>query len=265
MKKQCSTCEFNSNKTCYGHGSVYQYGDIITDDTKCCDGWSASFEHFVTQTTTAPRFLRDALNDCRISYQEFSQYIDDFEAGNPVPINIFDAVKYIYGISMVDIAVLLGVTYGVVYRAKTKGFAKKRIAQFADGLCIPEKFLFNITTKDFDELKKCKEAFFAKPNISRTLEMMPDWKVKLSQEISSIYVHCPIHIAKSLARVDNLFWNNAFSMDGYTESEQMFINYIRKETKKCKAVHNLEYSLDIACSPHMHTRQISKEDFGKPL
>lgn len=159
---------------------------------------------------------------------------------------------------MVDIAVLLGVTYGVVYRAKTKGFAKKRLAQFATGLCIPERLLLNTTTEDFEELRKCKDTFFAQPNINAVLESMPDWKMKLAQEISSVYVHCPIHIAKTIARVDNLYWSKAFSMDEYTESERVFINYIARGTKQQKPVHNLEYFLDIAGSPHMRTREMIK-------
>ena len=114
MNKQCSNCEFNFGGTCAGDGNVYQYGETITDDTKCCNSWGASLEYYVNQTTTAPRFLRDAHNDCRISYHEFSQYADDVESGKPIAISIFDAIKHIYGISMVDIAVLLGVTYGVV-------------------------------------------------------------------------------------------------------------------------------------------------------
>lgn len=258
MKKQCSNCEFNFSGTCAGHGDVYQYGETISDDTKCCNGWGASLEYYVNMTTLAPRFLRDAHNDCRISYHDFSKYIDDIESGIPVAINIFDAVKHIYGISMVDIAVLLGVTYGVVYRAKTKGFVKKRLAQFAAGLCIPERLLLNTNTGDFEELIKCKDTFFAQPNINAVLESVPDWKMKLAQDISSIYVHCPIHIAKTLARVDYLYWNNTFSLDEYTESERVFINYIAKGTKKQKPIHNLEYFLDIAGSPHMRTREMTK-------
>ncbi|MEG0036110.1 MAG: hypothetical protein RR743_05555, partial [Oscillospiraceae bacterium] len=152
MKKECSNCEFNFRGTCAGHGDVYKYGDTIIDDTKCCDDWGASFDFFCNETTSVPRFLREAFNDCHISYAEFSKMNDDFSAGNAVPINIFDAIKHVYGISMVDIAVVLDVSFGVVYRAKTKGFAQKRIKQFANGLCIPEKFLNGITTGDFDEL-----------------------------------------------------------------------------------------------------------------
>lgn len=259
MRKDCSSCEFNFSGTCAGHGDVYRYGETITDDTKRCSNWSASFEYFEHQTTTAPRFLRDAYNDCHLSYQEFSKLVDDYNANRPVAINIFDAIKHIYGISMVDIAVVLGVTYGVVYRAKTKGFAKKRVAQFANGLCIPEKLLFSTTSKDFEMLKQCKKEFFAKPNINQILESVPEWKEQLAREISSIYVHCPIHIAKILARVDSLYWDKAFSLNEYTESEQIFINYIARETKKYEPVHNLEYFLDIAGSPHMRTRMLLKD------
>ena len=88
MKKQCSNCEFNFGGFCAGHGDVYQYGETISDDTKCCDSWGASLEYYVNQTTTAPRFLRDAHNDCRISYHEFSKYVDDIrQDSNPFKCN----------------------------------------------------------------------------------------------------------------------------------------------------------------------------------
>ena len=152
---------------------------------------------------------------------------------------------------MVDIAVVLGVSFGVVYRAKTKGFAQKRIKQFSCGLCIPEKFLQNITTNDFDELKKCKEEFFKRPNIREMLESVPEWKEKLAREISSDYIHCPIHIAQKIARVDKLYWNEDFSMSEYTDSEQVLISYISGDSKKYEPAHRIEYFLDISCSPHM--------------
>lgn len=258
MKKECSNCEFNFSGKCAGHGDVYKYGEEITDDTKCCESWGASFEFYCEETTTAPRFLREALNDCRISYSEFSKMNDDYAAGRAVPINLFDAVKAVYGISMVDIAVVLGVSFGVVYRAKTKGFAQKRIKQFSSGLCIPERFLQNITTNDFDELKQCKEEFFKRPNITEMLESVPEWKEKLAREISSVYIHCPIHIARKIARVDKLYWNEDFSMSEYTDSEQVLISYISRDSKKYEPAHRLEYYLDISCSPHMRITMMRK-------
>lgn len=258
MQRKCSNCEFNFGGICSGHGEVYKCGEKITDDTKCCDDWEASFEFFCNETATAPRFLREAFNDCRITYSEFSKMNDDYASGRAVPINIFDAVKVVYGISMVDIAVILGVSFGVVYRAKTKGFAQKRIKQFSNGLCIPEKFLQNITTNDLDELEKCKEDFFKKPKINEILESVPEWKEQLAREISSVYLHCPIHIARKIARVDKIYWNKDFSISDYTDSEQELINYISRDRKNHKSIHNLEYSLDIACSPHMRVSMMRK-------
>lgn len=259
MDKDCRSCEFNFNGICCGSSDLYHYGEVITDETKCCTGWGANFQYFEHQTTTAPRFLRDAHTECRISYQEFSKLVDDYDAGKAVPINIFDALKAVYGISMVDIAIVLGITFGVVYRAKTQGFAKKRLAQFANGLCLPERLLLSTTTEDFDELSKCKRAFFAKPGMATVLESMPDWKMELAQAISSDFVHCPIHIAKTLARVDHLYWNKAFPMEAYTESEKLFIKYIAKGTRKYEPVHNLEYFLDIGCRPHMRTSMLLRD------
>ena len=79
---------------------------------------------------------------------------------------------------------------------------------------------------------------------------MPDWKNDLAQEISSNVVNCPIHIAKVLSRVDSLYWEEGFSLDSYTESEKVFINYMLRNTKKHKPVHYLKYFLDIANRPN---------------
>lgn len=121
---------------------------------------------------------------------------------------------------------------------------------------MPEKLLLNTSTNDFDELKRCKELFFAKPNIDVSLASMPDWKMQLAREISATCVHCPIHTAKILARVDHLYWDKGASLDEYTQSERAFILYAAKGTKKYQPAHHLEYFLDIACQPHMRSRQI---------
>ena len=127
MKKQCKTCEFNFDGICAGHGDEYEYGAKIIDDTKCCDDWGADFEYFNYSMKSAPRFLREQYNDCHISYDEFTTKLNDLEVGNSVSINLFDAIKYIYGISMVDIAVLIDETFGVVYSEKPEGFLKNEL------------------------------------------------------------------------------------------------------------------------------------------
>ncbi|HAU84975.1 MAG TPA: hypothetical protein DCW90_05585 [Lachnospiraceae bacterium] len=162
LKKQCSTCEFNINGICAGSGSTYQYGEEITDATKTCEGWSADFDFFLENITCAPRFLREQFNECKISYDEFTTQSEQFADGKAIPINIFDAIKYIYGISMVDIAVLLDVSFGVVYRAKTKGVPQKRVKQFAEVLCIDSELLKSDSTENLVSFMKQEKYFSIK-------------------------------------------------------------------------------------------------------
>ena len=56
---------------------------------------AGSFEEFVYTTRHAPRFLREAYNDCYISYSEFLSRRTDYFAGKPVPITLFDAIKQV--------------------------------------------------------------------------------------------------------------------------------------------------------------------------
>ena len=157
---------------------------------------------------------------------------DSFKDGKAVPINFFDAIKAVYGLSMVDIAVLLDVTFGVVYRAKTQGFSSKRIKQFSNALRVPENLLLNTTTGDFEELEQCKKDFFQSYDKKLHFQAMPEWKMRLANDISSTVLHCPIHIAKQLSSVDHLFWTNGMALDAYTEDEIAFIHYLQKTSGK---------------------------------
>lgn len=257
LKKQCKTCEFNFSGKCAGHGDTYKYGEAITDETRSCDDWSASLDYFSYIKTNAPRFLREPLNDCRITYYEFLSQYEKLIAGNSAPINSFDAIKFIYGISMVDIAVLLNVSFGVVYRAKTKGIPQKRLEKFANALCIEPKMLESMTTADFSELKKARKFFFEQPGIDVLINSRPEWKKNLASTLSSLHLHCPIHMAQEFARVDKLYWAKDMPMDDFTESEKALIKYIATHTQCGKAVVSLEYSLNLSCYPNMHTTMLA--------
>lgn len=255
LEKQCKTCEFNFNGVCVGHGDTYKHGDKIIDETKSCNDWGASVDYFTYTIVNAPRFLREPLIDCKIQYSEFLKLLDNYFKSDGISINFFDAVKYIYGISMVDIAVLLNVSFGVVYRAKTRGIPAKRLKQFSEILCVPPELLTSTSTHDFDKLQKGKKAFFSRPNIEQRLTAMPEWKKKLAHELSSVYLNCPLHIAKELARIDKIYWTKEMSLEGLTGSEEKMITFITRRSKKHQPVINLEYSLDIACKPHVYTKE----------
>lgn len=235
---------------CYCEGEPVTYGEMDRED---------SFEEFVYNKRHAPRFLREAFNDCYIPYSEFLSRRTDYFAGKPVPINLFDAIKQVYGISMVDIAVVLGVSFGVVYNAKIKGVPAKRIGQLSSGLCIPEKILTKTTTADLEELEGCKEEFFARAGIDNLIQSVPEWKANLANEISNEYVRCPIDVARRIARVDKVVWEHGDSLDEYTGYERELIKYVSRESKKHKPVHHLEYSLLNSGHPRMYTRMINND------
>lgn len=255
--KECKNCEFNFDGICVGNGDLYDYGEKITDDSKCCEYWNSNLDCFSYEIYNAPRFLRETYHDCSISYSEFSSLLDNYIDGKSIPINIFDAIKLIYGISMVDIAVLLDVTFGVVYRAKTKGFAQKRIKQFSSGLFIDSKILLNCTTSNFDKLKESNKLFWSESNISEKLNTFPSWKKELSRTISC-YLKCPINFAREFTRVDKLYWDADMPLDDFTESEKKMINYIVKHNNK-QDVREINYFLDIACQPHLEVMMVDKK------
>ncbi len=251
MEKNCSNCEFNCDGICTGYGNMYKYGEKITDLTKHCDSWNASQEYCTYETLNAPRFLREEINECRITYSEFSAQFDDYTSGKSIPINFFDAIKIVYGISMVDLAVIMNVSFGVVYRAKTKGIPQKRISQFAEALCVNPDVLSINTTAVFEKLQESKKDFFAQANIQSRLNELPNWKHELANIISFNHLHCPIHIAKDIARVDKLYWNANLPMNDFTDSEKVLIEYVVNHNQYKRKATSLEYFLDIACLPHM--------------
>lgn len=246
MKKQCSNCEFNFDGVCAG--SSLSYGHVIENITDCCEDWSANEEYFHWERMVAPRFLRDRFIDCTLSYSSFSEQHEAYKNGEALNINIFDAVKYVYGLSIVDIAVLMGVSYGVVFQAKTKRIPIKRVRQFCDALCISEDVLMSNTTAVFTELYKGRDSFYAQSGIQDRLSLIPQWKQDIVFLLSNDYVHCPIHIAKDLARIDKMYWEKGMTIDDYTESEQKLITYY---TKKDSNIISIEYFLDMAGRPHV--------------
>lgn len=251
MKKQCSNCEFNFDGICAGGGDVYEYGEKISDDTKCCENWGANLEYFHDETTNAPRFLRELYKDCSITYNEFSKRVGDYSSGKDVPVNLFDAIKYVYGLSMVDIAVIMDVSFGVVYNAKINGIPFKRMNQFSTALCVEPETLSQKATSVLPLLKDGKEKFFNNAEIIKKIEEIPEWKQNLANIISSEYLHCPIHLAKTFARVDKLFWTSEMPMDEFTVSERQLIEYVKKHNIYRKPLIEIEYALDRACQPHI--------------
>lgn len=228
--KQCKTCEFNFSGICAGHGNTYKYGEAISDDTIFCDDWSIGFDHFTKIAKNAPWYIREPYQDFKIDYPTFEKLLEADAEGEAIEINIFDAIRKIYGLSLVDLAVLLNVTFGVMYRARSIGTPAKRIQTFSQVLCIPVEFFKKMTTHDFEQLRKCKAKFEESSNVETVLKNAPKWKQKLINQVVNT-LHCPIHLAKEIARIDKLNWEKDVS-DALNNSEKLLVEYISKAASK---------------------------------
>ena len=163
----------------------------------------------------------------------------------------FDAVKYIYGISMVDIAVLMNVSYGVVFRAKNCGIPAKRVRQFCDILCISPEALNNQSTSVFAELEEGKKKFYAQTNIQIELSSMPKWKENIAMALSQDWLRCPIHFSREFARIDKFDWSPDLNKNNFTPSERMLIDYLCKHNRETKPLVHIRYDLHQSCRPHI--------------
>ena len=246
MEKNCHACEFNFGGICAGESETY--GKKVTEKTAICDDWSANLAYFTYDINTAPRFIREQFEDCKITYDELSKWSADYKKGEKIEINLFDAIKLTFGLSIVDIAVLLDVSLGFVYNAKCKGVPKKRMRDFSELLGIDEAILLNTSTDDLAILKVAAERFWKRPHIKEEISKMPDWKVELAEDISNICIHCPIHMAKEFARIDKMHWSPNVLIEEYTESERKLISYL---TRKGKQVEFIEYTLDAGAKIHL--------------
>jgi hypothetical protein len=249
IERKCKNCEFNIKRKCTGHGSTYKYGETITDTNKVCDDWDADLEYFSYITEKAPRFLREAYDESKISYNDLVVSLDKMDNSEAVSISLFDAIKSVYGLSMVDIAMILDVSYGVVLSAKQKGIPAKRLDHFSNVLCIPKDLLSNPTTLDFEKLEKCNNAFYELQKENKGRINVPTW-VKNISAILVQQINIPQDIAFDVSRIDKMIWTPEYDIEEYTACERKFITWVCNANKDSNIV-SINYFLDNACLPHL--------------
>lgn len=249
--RQCRTCKFNFSGTCAcGDNDTHKYGDEIKNDNDCCEGWNVSFEYFTEITSNLPWYARESYLEGKIS---FSAVIDMLEAdarGEAVEVNIFDVIKKIYDLSLVDLAIILNVSFGVMHRARRLGVPQKRIKKFSETLCIPIELFDKSTTADFDKIEKCKIEFYDKLENGAFEKNIPDWKKDLDIDVSNI-LRCPIHISRDIAFIDKLYWQT--NNNELNSNEQLLIDFLSKQAKKeNRELVKVEYYLDLSTGIHLN-------------
>lgn len=161
IKKQCNTCGFNFENVCARGGEKYKNGDVINEEAINCYGWSASLEYFKDFMNTAPWFIKEPYDNCKISFNEFLELYDKAALGEYISINIVSAIVHVYGLKEYQIAEFIGESVGVVINSILKYVPEKRKQQYANTFCIPILFFDNFSNQKLKELEKYKEKFFS--------------------------------------------------------------------------------------------------------
>ncbi len=257
LKRECNTCEFNFDGICAGHGEVYDYGEKIVDDTKCCDDWGANLKYFSEVTENAPWYIR---NDYKISFGELLKRIDDDENGIALEVNLYDAIEKIYDLSLVELAEVLGVSLGVINYAKYQGTVAKRASEFSARLCIPIRFFNHFTTHDFEELKRCKEEFEANGDPKLFSDKKMKWKEeKLIPRIEEC-LGCTHTSAQKYYTITHIEWHKNMEISELSKMEKEFIEFIiRINKRKGYELTSFEYLIDGIGFPKLHLNYMKKK------
>lgn len=250
IKRQCKKCKFNNYGKC--SEKSYPYGDskeIISDNRKNCFNWKPNEALNNKIMNQAPWYLKEALKYDKIIYEEFLDLVDKDGKNEPIPINIYDAIRKVYGYSLVNIALLMEVSFGVMYRARSVKTPTKRIKKLAELLCIPEEFFTEFTSLNLNELEKSKASFIIKAKTMKFPEEVPNWFNNLVGEICTL-LGCSASVAREIAQVDRLKWaeGEVLSINKYEKAIFDYTN--EKAIKLNKSMATIKYSIDIGAHPH---------------
>lgn len=250
IKKQCKKCKFNDLGKCLKKS--YSYSDskeIISDNRKSCDNWEPNEKFNNKIMNQAPWYLKEALKYDKIIYKDFLELVEKDGKGEAIKINIYDAIKKVYGYSIVNLALLMEVSFGVMYRARSTKTPVKRIKAVSELLCIPEEFFVEFTSLDLAKLEKCKVAFIAKAKTMKFPQEVPNWFTNLIGEICTL-LGCAAPVAREIAQVDRLRWveGEVLSVNRYEKA--MFDYTNQKAAELNKEIASIKYSLDIGGHPH---------------
>ena len=250
IKKQCKKCKFNNLGKCVEKS--YPYGDskeIIGDNRKSCENWEPNEKFNNKIMNQAPWYLKESLKYDKINYKEFLDLVERDGKGEAIKINIYDAIKKVYGYSLVNLALLLEVSFGVMYRARSTKTPVKRIKAVAELLCIPEEFFTEFTSLELVKLEKSKAAFIVKAQTMKFPQEVPEWFNNLVGEICTL-LGCAAPVAREIAQVDRLRWveGEVLSVNRYEKA--MFDYANQKATELNKEMVSIKYSVDIGAHPH---------------
>lgn len=223
LKKTCETCEFNFSGTCAEHDGVYKYGEQIIDFSKECECWGADLPYYSKIIKEAPWYIRKAYSEYKIDYSTFLELIEKDNNGDPIEVNIYDVIEEIFGLNVVQLANILDVSVGVITYAKNRGTIAKRVCDFSKKLCIPTEYFRKCTTKNFEEIKKCK-LVFDKEVGSKKLNKSKSIKKVINSIVNCL--GCNIDLATEFATISKIEWSTKTRLNNLNTSEKKLVLYV---------------------------------------
>ena len=148
FQRTCGSCQHNFGGFCTAQG----FGQAIESEESSCELWEISEEFLADVVDDAPWYLKRPYENGKLNLSDFLERAEQDAAGEPVEINLYDAIEEIYDLTQQQIAEVLGVSSDVVGYARAKGTVKRRIPHFAKCLCIPEELFQICTTADLGVL-----------------------------------------------------------------------------------------------------------------
>lgn len=148
FQRSCGSCQYNFGGFCTAKG----FGQAIESDESVCELWEISEDVLAQAVNDAPWYLKRPYESGKLSLTDFLERMELDSNGEPVEINLYDAIEEVYELNQQQIAEVLGVSSDVVGYARSKGTVSRRIPHFAKCLCIPEELFKLCTTADLGVL-----------------------------------------------------------------------------------------------------------------
>lgn len=257
LKKICKTCRENDSGFCVVEENK-------TDPLHTCDDWDANNEYFTQIKQTAPWYIKEPYNNNRIDYSRFIELLEMDERGEPIDVNIYDAIDKIYDMNPIELAEALGVSLGVINRARSNGTVENRAIEFSEKLNIPIQYFKQCTTHNFKQLKKCRTMFDKTNKVSSIGSKGLPWKAeKLIPHIAEI-LRCSNEFAAQFSSIYKLDWSTSTNMEKLTKNEYTLVNYILKTfSKKNYKMIKILYWVDNLGYARLKLRYFDKDQLYK--
>ncbi len=151
--KNCGGCANNFGGYCTAKAR------LLTGEEACCALWEPSPEYLAQAADEAPWFLRLPYEEGKRSAKELLEDLQRLREGQPVTLNLYDCVLRLYELDLQQLAGILGVSPDVVGYARAHGTPPRRVAAFAQALCIPEELFQHFTNQQLPQLEAAQERF----------------------------------------------------------------------------------------------------------